>query len=381
MARKRNTDRFYALLVNLLYTIAALLLIISLLVFSTYIIDENPTALGSVGDAIGGITAPFIGLASIIATFLAFFVQFLANKYQRDDIKVERFENKFYEMLRLHRTNVSEMKYRLNDISEENRRVFKVMFDEFEEVYKDVLRFYKGIEFEDYMNESYRIKLRKIINNNNLKVRLTDLAKIDLAYSIFFYGVSSEGVRILKHKYRNKFLLNLHLKLFFYLMLKPRKSNKKGYAEWKKLRSKPPKYIRETIDRLYNKRNDKKLVDVEFSKLTLKPIKYYGGHQLRLGHYFRHLFQSFEYINESTLGKEERYNYGKILRGQLSNYEQAILFVNSLTSLGMKWEYTHPEGAKLITTYQLIKNLPGIEIVNLKFKRFYSNIRFEWSEK
>ena len=44
--------------------------------------------------------SPFIAIAAAILTFFAFWVQYKANEQQKIDLKVERFENKFYELLR-----------------------------------------------------------------------------------------------------------------------------------------------------------------------------------------------------------------------------------------------------------------------------------------
>src|ERR1043165_133506 len=71
---------------------------------------------GQIGDTIGGITGPVIALIVGLLTFLAFWVQFQSNKAQTyqfkkqdTDTKVDRFETRFYELLQLHRDNVSEM--------------------------------------------------------------------------------------------------------------------------------------------------------------------------------------------------------------------------------------------------------------------------------
>ena len=75
----------------------------------------NYTDTGQIGDTIGGIAGPVIALIGAFLTFLAFWVQVQSNKAQtlqfnRQDInnKIDRFENKFYELLRLHRSNVDE---------------------------------------------------------------------------------------------------------------------------------------------------------------------------------------------------------------------------------------------------------------------------------
>lgn len=114
--------------------------------------------------------------------------------------------------------------------------------------------------------------------------------------------------------------------------------------------------------------------------------KYYNGHQHRLGHYFRHLFQSYKYLNnQNDLTSEENYFFGKTLRAQLSTYEQAILFFNSISSIGMKWEYTPDHNSdnrdsdkyKLITRYNLIKNLPGYHFLGIKYENYYPRVQFE----
>ena len=123
-------------------------------------------------------------------------------------------------------------------------------------------------------------------------------------------------------------------------------------------------------------------------RIDKKYEKYYGGHQHRLGHYYRHLFQSYKYLNyHKELTETEKKFYGKTLRAQLSTYEQALLFVNSLSSLGMKWEFT-PEfelldkkesrdNCKLITRYNLIKNLPGNHFFGLTYRTYYPKIYYE----
>ena len=114
--------------------------------------------------------------------------------------------------------------------------------------------------------------------------------------------------------------------------------------------------------------------------------KCYIGRQSYFGHYFRHLFQTYKYLNENILDKKEKYKYGKMLRAQLSTYEQGILLINSISSLGMKWEFT-PEkydndkiNPRLITEFQLIKNLPGEQMFGIKYKVYYPNINFEATE-
>ncbi|KEQ31648.1 hypothetical protein N180_15530 [Pedobacter antarcticus 4BY] len=126
-------------------------------------------------------------------------------------------------------------------------------------------------------------------------------------------------------------------------------------------------------------------------------MKYYGGHQHRLGHYFRHLFQTYKYLHyHPNLNMKEKYFYGKTLRAQLSTYEQALLFINSISTVGMKWEllaeYKEKSGMNLerifklrrdnhlITRYNLIKNLPGESSFGFKYRTYYPSIKYESEE-
>jgi hypothetical protein len=82
---------------------------------------------GQIGDTVGGIMNPFIGIASVAMMFLAFYMQYNANKLQRklfdeqiqnekkqfkEEIEEQRkqfernqFENQFFEMLKTHKEN------------------------------------------------------------------------------------------------------------------------------------------------------------------------------------------------------------------------------------------------------------------------------------
>ena len=70
---------------------------------STYMVS------GQIGDIVGGTTGPIIAIIAAYLTFLAFWMQYKANRQQREDISLERFENNLYEMLHLHRENLFDL--------------------------------------------------------------------------------------------------------------------------------------------------------------------------------------------------------------------------------------------------------------------------------
>jgi len=76
----------------------------------------------------------------------------------------------------------------------------------------------------------------------------------------------------------------------------------------------------------------------------------------------------------------EKYEYIKILRCQMSNTEEKLLFYDTISDLGAEWEYnTNNINDKLITKYNFIKNIPLGEEDKYSPIKFYPNINFEAS--
>ncbi len=66
---------------------------------------------GARGDTFGGTLSPLIAWLAAVITFGAFWVQYKANKQQRDDLREERTENVFYMYINNQRDNVAQMRY------------------------------------------------------------------------------------------------------------------------------------------------------------------------------------------------------------------------------------------------------------------------------
>ncbi len=115
--------------------------------------------------------------------------------------------------------------------------------------------------------------------------------------------------------------------------------------------------------------------------------KIFDGHQSRLGHYYRHLFQSVNYINAQnteTLSYIEKYQYIKTMRAQLSTQEQMLLFWNSVSDIGMDWEKGSKvvlDNDKLITKYNLIKNIPDGYSKYISPRKYYPLVEYEGLEQ
>jgi hypothetical protein len=110
-------------------------------------------------------------------------------------------------------------------------------------------------------------------------------------------------------------------------------------------------------------------------KLAYVPFE---GHQSRLGHYYRHLYQAIRYVDEQKLSID-KYQYVKTIRAQLSNHEQALLLLNSLTPVGENW---WKNGYML--RYRLVQNIPRDFFdpeTELDLSTLFPVGYFEWEEK
>lgn len=262
------------------------------------------------GSFIGGYFGSIFALFSTVLLVITLMEQIRS-------YRIDKFENKFFEMLKLHRENVSEFK--LNEYIQ-GREVFIALIREVKTVF-------------DYMSKYPTIYGTGTQEKHNSLVA---------SYLVLFLGIRSNTTITLKT------LLSEYMCVDSFDVIS--------------------KTLREHSD-LYAKKNNKEKYY----------YTYYDGHQSRLGHYYRHLFQMVDYVDSSFLNLEEKKGYVKLLRAQLSNYEQALFFLNSLTPLGVVWwkkEY--------MNTYKLVKNIPenffkdnGIDIdIMTYFKMGY----FEWED-
>lgn len=345
----------------------------------------NFTHWGAFGDFIAGVVGTFFSLAG-------FFLLYLTLKDQRENFHKERLESNFFELIKFHRENVSELSYSHNEELAEKRKVFKVVFSEFKEAWSELKPAFAKYSVNQIYNESYLKQLEvnpQIVSRN---INLKEFAQVDIVFLIVFIGLSGEDKTIIQNLCLNRYDVEFVQEIIDLASMKPKKKstywgrwtaisnnlqNKKDILDYRKAN---PKLNSPTNEILFgtNKLN---------SFYPNKYEKYYGGHQFRLGHYFRNLFQTVKFINEEKyLTKDEKYRYIKILRGQLSNYEQLILFLNSLSEIGRTWELVNKKNTsvkienekQLITKYNLIKNIPIKSISGeIELKNYYPNVKYE----
>jgi len=290
--------------------------------------DFDFSTSGQIGDTIGGLMNPFIALAGVIVTGLAFYIQYKANQQQRElflkeqaenkrqlqeqidnqnkQNQLQQFESQFYEMLKLHRENISEMKINGYDFEEgrtlkkfekttEGRKIFVTMKTEFE----CILSIYS--------------KDRKLNKEGFQK-----------CYKLFFSGLEE-----FDKTYPDE---NIFTELF-------RKARKQHQEP--------------ELDKITTNQDRKEFLPYAKLYFNYKP---FAGHSSRLGHYFRHLYLTVKSIANSTIvtDYDEKMKYLRILRAQLSNHEQILLFYNWLSEYGSDWEN---KKHSFFTEYCMIHNL------------------------
>jgi hypothetical protein len=299
---------------------------------------------GAMGDTIGGLMNPYIALAGVIITGLAFYMQYEANKQQRtlflleqnsnkeelqDQInrqdgerKLQQFEAQFYEMIRLHRENVSEME--INGYDFEQATVKNMPLEKFT-VDTTGRKIFVTMKTElECVLSAYKAHTGKDL----------DASQYAICYEIFFSGLDKY---IKTYGNTNPFALRLHL-----------------------ARRKHQFPTRFKID---NNQKRKYVVGTVNMNFNYKP---FSGHASRLGHYFRHLYLIVKQVvfSEALEDDKLRRNYLRILRAQLSNHEQILLFYNWMGEHGDNWENDQHH---FFTKYNVIHNLWYNELIDDPF--------------
>ena len=287
---------------------------------------------GTYGDMFGAVNALFSGLA-FAGLIITLILQRKELSLQREDIFVERNEAKFYKMLDIY----SGMTRGLEVHGVKGKAAFAELVGEFSYTYNLINQIFRTVLCE----QPYLLKA-----NNNLKNIILELKSdrdkrdaflTDLAYNLFFYG---SHYMVVDFDHPERTALGEAIKDIAF------KENRKGenntFAD----------YVKDGVYEV---------------KLPNKGLcsKLFEGHSDFLGHYFRHLFQMVKYVaslNDELFDENTKAGYVKMLRSQMSDYEQILLYYNSLTEQGAAWNKSHgerfPEDASYIVRFRMIKNIP-----------------------
>ena len=234
-----------------------------------------------IGDAIGGITAPFVAILAAALTFLAFWVQYDFNEKQQVSIEKQRFEHNLYEMLNIHESITQSLKVEIVDESAD-------------------------------VESSSRI----IAKREGRDV-------FQLLYEVIPISASTGTVNGI-------IILNTE--------------------QYKGLRE------------LFAKRDNDRLAIYERNSEVGK-----------LDHYFRQLYNIFRMIAvDKQLSDDEKYEYARIVRSTLSQYELVVLFYNCLSVKGI--ERFKP----IIENFAIMNNLRKELLAKAEDEGLYDEKAYTW---
>lgn len=266
------------------------------------------TSTGQIGDTIGGIMGPFIAILAALLTFIAFWAQYDANKELIRENERNHFENRFYKMMDIHLDNTKSLATDNNS----NTSVFKKWCSEIESYYKSFT--IPGLinEFEDYVQKKLKDEVHMsgflnyvdgLLNDDETRFKVI----FDICYSLFY---TASVVQYMPKDEQSEYINNFAV--------------------------------------LYNAF----MSEEKFIKLDNRSPK-----NEMLGRYYRHLYQIIYLIddqpNDLYQKNSWREDYFNLLRSQMSDYEQLLLYYHSQSSFGEKWDKSN-----YIEKYYLIKNIP-----------------------
>lgn len=259
------------------------------------------TNTGQIGDTIGGLMSPFINLSAVIVTGLAFYMQYRANKLQ-----VQIFTDQIKQ---------TERQFKKEQLYQETQNKIK----QFESQFFEMLRLHK--ENVDELN------IISVVNGKQVAKRQAFVTMAD-EFKTFLSYINFDHLPFVQ-EYQHAF------DIFFW-----------GWNS---------DYV--DIDALSSSWH--RIIDGPNETDYSYPIDFreYKGYSSSLSHYFRHLYLMVKFVAYSDVVTDynSKMKYLKILRAQLSNHEQIMLFYNWLSvGYGGAWEN---DENRFFTEYKIIHNL------------------------
>lgn len=333
---------------------------------------------GTFGDMFGAVNAVFSGLA-FAGIIISLYMQRIDLKNQKEQLElnyeevkqtnkefkiqnetlqIQKFENQYYKMIDLHKDNVNEMSIPFFDLlgGAMTSSINKKIESQSPSIILREVEGKKGfVDMFKELNYCLEISNNLLQKDNNFGYEDEDVQSF--AYTIFFWGVYSD------------FSTSKTISLVHQEIVKNR--IKELQEEFK--------------TKIYQGKS-------QFINTRYVPFQ---GHESRLAHYYRHLFQTVKFVvsqeEKKLISYDEVRQYLRILRAQLSNSEQLILYYNYICGFGKNWDKIGDKNFQFLTRYRMIHNIP-IERVKIiesprnHFKDYITNNcsiedpLFEWGD-
>lgn len=275
------------------YGIAILILVLGFATLNIYFLTEYFTSYTinlDFASKLGDYVGGYLGAFITLVSVTLFY---LTLQEQRESSERLSFETKYFELIRMHRENVAELEIE----NESGRKIFEALIREFHELFAIVKK---------YAEDSFKLQL----HSEQL---------IHITYYCFCFGARSDSSRILERALKQSL---------------PKTFNQA--------------FI-EALVRFVGDSSTKEMVKIK-GQLKYTPFE---GHLSRLGHYYRHLYQTVKYVNQQALDIKDKKDFVKTVRAQLTTDEQALLLLNSLSPIGDSWWEDN-----FIIDYEMVRNIP-----------------------
>ena len=324
---------------------------------------------GEIGDTIGGIMGPFVAIIAAFLTFIAFLIQYDANELQKKELERQKklhqrdsFEQKLYKMLDDYKDNAR----RLTAGELRGKDAVQELLGELSYIFSCV---------HLIMMDIAKTKQLTATSNNSGKA-LEYLAEMSgdpkellkyqmlLSYYLFYFGMPYITMENL-----NAGKMALEIEIAERIKKIPFTKSSRSYRNY-----------------LY----DEKLHTSNIPTQVNASYRLMQGHNDQLGVYFRQLYQIVIFIaraDNDVFTEKDKYAYAKLLRSNMSDSEQILLFYNSLSEMGENWNQ-RPENAQsrredlgLIARFKLIKNIPAnFPFFGVSPAGYYNEEKEVWKE-
>lgn len=294
-------------------------------------------------------------------TFWAFWSQIKANALTVENFEKQQITEQYFEMMKMHLDNVKGFSLKFKSDPNVPGFIDNVeivngidIFDSLKQNYEIIFREVKG-EIHSLINAALLKKENKLTVNDIYLIKYKDVK--NFSSEDFLSVTSNDDIpNILKEKKLdvNKILwfqLQIHiLKNTYYFI----------YEHNTELNDEPSSY------------------DSRKNKFIIKLSSIYGlGYKNKLTHYYRNLFKTVKYIatqDEDLFNYEGKKDKLRMLRSQMNNTEQLMLFYNWISSYGGQWENAWKKEKdkknKFLTDYRMIHNLHYDDLDKTIFEGF-----------
>lgn len=346
--------------------------------------DKESFQLGDIGDFLGGYFGVLLGFAGIAFTFIAFYVQYIANKEVQKQFRLQQFETQFQKLIDIYLNNKDKFEiigYKNPDNLEADLSLNRGtnLFDTLKSIHINK-RGQSGMSYFTQPNQPLLTSSNnRIFIDYNTKDQIVFqkmLVELKSIYRVFLEAYKEKNGKREQDlsELIKKELFSLAYKTFF----KGLNKFSKEYSEDNTISTIDEDVIRYSFSILKELRSIYKLDGTKaylnfykdsrdqwktlWLKVNYEPFK---GYLHFLPQYYRNLYTMVKFVvsenSDLDLDEDDKLKYLRILRSTMSDYEQTMLFYNWYSGIGNDWENNNN---KFFSEYKMIHNMKKITLID-----------------